>query len=310
MANKSNAWDGMQPKRKLTDAAPGAGLDISPKPKKKRWTETLAEREEDRAAARAEGASPQHLAAGFGQVSAVKWQIDDSMESEEGPYPDPADIAPDLDSLTYDFVNYSSGQLMRQELAKVVHSSLGVYAMVSFLYRDWGLKARAWLNPKIALLRYRKVDGQWQRTDIIRLGPLQIKWFSSIVDYYTKVLRDNGLEPATDSQLGKRTENMLWGLLLECVTGEENKALQEITYSHYALRGRSEDFSLCPLCSRYSPEDLTKQCEKAIEVASLQVCGILAPVFECTSFLPGQSLLTKIREARRSHKGRIKKGVD
>ena len=69
-------------------------------------------------------------------------------------------MAETLDDLSYDYEE--DGVLVRKELERHVLSK-GSWATVMFLYQELDKKTETWRAPKVAIVRYKKFNGQYRK---------------------------------------------------------------------------------------------------------------------------------------------------
>jgi hypothetical protein len=89
----------------------------------------------------------------------------------------------DLDEVQYDLEQ--DGVQVREQLSRRVWEKAG-WATVAIAYRERD-KDGAWKAPKLALLRFRRLDEMWKKqasltlagTDAAELGAALVEWFTS-----------------------------------------------------------------------------------------------------------------------------------
>lgn len=69
-------------------------------------------------------------------------------------------MAETIDDISYDYEE--DGQLVRRELKREVLSK-GAWATIMFLYQEMDRKSGDWRPPKIAIVRYKKWNGQYRK---------------------------------------------------------------------------------------------------------------------------------------------------
>jgi hypothetical protein len=69
-------------------------------------------------------------------------------------------MAETLDELSYDYED--EGRLVRREIAREVLSK-GAWATVMFLFEELDRKTETWRAPKIAIVRYKKWQGNYRK---------------------------------------------------------------------------------------------------------------------------------------------------
>jgi len=69
-------------------------------------------------------------------------------------------MAETLDEISYDYED--EGRLVRREVAREVLSK-GAWATLMFLFEELDRKTETWRAPKIAIVRYKKWNGQYRK---------------------------------------------------------------------------------------------------------------------------------------------------
>jgi hypothetical protein len=69
-------------------------------------------------------------------------------------------MAETIDEISYDYEE--DGKLVRKELAKEVLSK-GAWSTLMFLYKELDRKSEEWRAPKVAIVRYKKWNGQYRK---------------------------------------------------------------------------------------------------------------------------------------------------
>ena len=69
-------------------------------------------------------------------------------------------MAETLDEISYDYED--EGRLVRREIAREVLSK-GAWATVMFLFEELDKKTETWRAPKIAIVRYKKWQGNYRK---------------------------------------------------------------------------------------------------------------------------------------------------
>jgi hypothetical protein len=69
-------------------------------------------------------------------------------------------MAETIDELTYDYED--DGRLVRKELDRKVLSK-GAWSTIMFLYQELDRKSDEWRAPKVAIVRYKKWNGQYRK---------------------------------------------------------------------------------------------------------------------------------------------------
>lgn len=69
-------------------------------------------------------------------------------------------MAETLDELTYDYEE--DGRQVRKELAREVLSK-GAWSTIMFLFQELDRKTEQWRDPKVAIVRYKKWNGQYRK---------------------------------------------------------------------------------------------------------------------------------------------------
>ncbi len=69
-------------------------------------------------------------------------------------------MAETIDELSYDYEE--EGRLVRKELDRRILSK-GAWSTVMFLYQELDRKTEDWRAPKVAIVRYKKFNGQYRK---------------------------------------------------------------------------------------------------------------------------------------------------
>ena len=69
-------------------------------------------------------------------------------------------MAETIDEITYDYED--EGRLVRKELEREVLSK-GAWSTIMFLFQELDKKTEEWRAPKIAIVRYKKWQGQYRK---------------------------------------------------------------------------------------------------------------------------------------------------
>ncbi len=69
-------------------------------------------------------------------------------------------MAETIDEITYDYED--EGRMVRKELDREVLSK-GAWSTIMFLYKELDRKTDEWRDPKIAIVRYKKWQGQYRK---------------------------------------------------------------------------------------------------------------------------------------------------
>ncbi len=69
-------------------------------------------------------------------------------------------MAETIDEITYDYEE--DGRAVRRELAKEVLSK-GAWSTLMFLFQELDRKTEEWRAPKVAIVRYKKWNGQYRK---------------------------------------------------------------------------------------------------------------------------------------------------
>ncbi len=69
-------------------------------------------------------------------------------------------MAETLDELSYDYED--EGRLVRREISREVLSK-GAWATIMFLFEELDRKSETWRAPKIAIVRYKKWQGNYRK---------------------------------------------------------------------------------------------------------------------------------------------------
>lgn len=69
-------------------------------------------------------------------------------------------MAETIDELTYNYED--DGRLVRKELEREVLSK-GAWSTIMFLYQELDRKSDEWRAPKVAIVRYKKWNGQYRK---------------------------------------------------------------------------------------------------------------------------------------------------
>lgn len=69
-------------------------------------------------------------------------------------------MAETIDEITYDYED--EGRLVRKELEREVLSK-GAWSTIMFLFQELDKKTDEWRAPKIAIVRYKKWQGQYRK---------------------------------------------------------------------------------------------------------------------------------------------------
>lgn len=69
-------------------------------------------------------------------------------------------MAETIDEITYDYED--EGRLVRKELKREVLSK-GAWSTIMFLYQELDRKTDVWRDPKVAIVRYKKWQGQYRK---------------------------------------------------------------------------------------------------------------------------------------------------
>jgi hypothetical protein len=70
------------------------------------------------------------------------------------------EMAETIDEISYDYEE--DGRLVRREVDRHVLSK-GSWATLMFLYQELDRKAETWRAPKVAIVRYKKWNGQYRK---------------------------------------------------------------------------------------------------------------------------------------------------
>jgi hypothetical protein len=69
-------------------------------------------------------------------------------------------MAETLDEISYDYEE--DGRVVRREVAREVLSK-GAWATMMFLFQELDKKTEEWRAPKVAIVRYKKANGQYRK---------------------------------------------------------------------------------------------------------------------------------------------------
>src|SRR5688572_23278136 len=69
-------------------------------------------------------------------------------------------MAETIDEISYDYED--DGRLVRKEVARVVLSK-GSWSTLMFLYQELDKKTEQWRAPKVAIVRYKKWNGNYRK---------------------------------------------------------------------------------------------------------------------------------------------------
>jgi hypothetical protein len=69
-------------------------------------------------------------------------------------------MAETIDEITYDYEE--EGRLVRREIQREILSK-GAWATLMFLYEELDRKTEEWRPPKVAIVRYKKWNGQYRK---------------------------------------------------------------------------------------------------------------------------------------------------
>lgn len=69
-------------------------------------------------------------------------------------------MAETIDEITYDYEE--EGRLVRREIQREILSK-GAWSTIMFLYEELDRKSEEWRPPKVAIVRYKKWNGQYRK---------------------------------------------------------------------------------------------------------------------------------------------------
>jgi len=104
-------------------------------------------------------------------------------------------MAETIDEISYDYED--EGRLVRKELDREVLSK-GAWSTIMFLYKELDRKTDEWRDPKIAIVRYKKWQGQYRKQSNFNIS--SEKQARSIIAAIEKWYAPGGGATTTDSE--------------------------------------------------------------------------------------------------------------
>ncbi|HTM23054.1 MAG TPA: hypothetical protein VL172_21185 [Kofleriaceae bacterium] len=108
-------------------------------------------------------------------------------------------MAETLDEISYDYED--EGRLVRREIAREVLSK-GAWATVMFLFEELDRKSETWRPPKIAIVRYKKWQGNYRKQSSFNISSEKQARaiIAAIEKWYAEGGQAAGRAPGDDSE--------------------------------------------------------------------------------------------------------------